>query len=135
MMKLNLYLSVLFFLTACANHQQKVENAKKPDSVPVKVIAAQKTTSIPLADTAFTLDYFPIIRVKGANIFLNRDSLESKEISEGSFISIFKGNGYKAILKVQKIKSYDEGGMYKGSLQITGDKVKAIFKVRGESGC
>lgn len=170
MMRLNLYLSVLFFLTACANHQQKVENTKKTDSAPAKVIAAQKTTPIPPTDTAFTLDYFPavpdtingcgdtytfdttaiardkyiflsnltdfaIIRVKGVNIYLNRDSLASKEISEGSFITIFKGNGYKAILKAQKIKSYDEGGLYKGTLQITGDKVKAIFKVHGESGC
>jgi hypothetical protein len=78
---------------------------------------------------------FAIIKIKGARIVLKLDSLESKAPSDDHFTSVYKGKGYKAILKVNRVKAYDEGGLYKGTLEIISGGSKTIFKVHGESGC
>lgn len=81
------------------------------------------------------LSEFAIIKIRGKDIYLNRDTTESKEINEKSYEAVYKGQGYKAILKVKQTRTYDEGGFYSGTLEIIGDKKRATFKVHGETGC
>lgn len=81
------------------------------------------------------LSDFAIIKINGKDIYLNKDTTESKEINDKSYIAVYRGQGYKAVLTVKKTKNYDEGGFYSGTLQIVGDNFKAIFKVHGEAGC
>jgi hypothetical protein len=78
---------------------------------------------------------FAIIKISGKDIYLNRDTTESKEINDKSYEAVYRGQGYKAILKVNQTKTYDEGGFYSGTLEIIGDKKRATFKVHGEAGC
>lgn len=78
---------------------------------------------------------FAIIKVEEKDIYLNIDKEESREINETSYISVYKGDGYKAILNITQTKAYDEGGFYSGTLQIIhGDKT-VTFHVHGEAGC
>lgn len=76
-----------------------------------------------------------IIKIKGNDVYLKKDLIESKEIDDKSYIAVYKGQGYKAILTIHQTKNYDEGGLYSGTLEIIGDKIKATFKVHGEAGC
>jgi hypothetical protein len=78
---------------------------------------------------------FAIIKINGNDIYLKRDTTESKEINNKSYIAVYKGRGYKAVLTVKQTKTYDEGGFYSGTLQIVGDKISTTFKVHGEAGC
>jgi hypothetical protein len=78
---------------------------------------------------------FAIIKIKGKDLYLNKDTTESKENNDKSYIAVYKGQGYKAVLTIKQTKTYDEGGFYSGTLQIIGDKIKATFKVHGEAGC
>lgn len=78
---------------------------------------------------------FAIIKINGRDVYLNKDITESKEINEKSYIAVYKGQGYEAILTVKQTKTYDEGGFYSGTLQIIRDKIKVTFKVHGEAGC
>jgi len=78
---------------------------------------------------------FAIIKVKNKNIFLEKDTLKSKESSNGIFNEEYSGNGYKAILKTKLIKEYDEGGLYKGTLKILKNNKEKVFNIKGESGC
>jgi hypothetical protein len=81
------------------------------------------------------LTEFAVIKINGKDFYLNRDTTESKEINDKSYIAVYKGQGYKAILKIKQTKTYDEGGFYSGTLQLIGGKINATFKVRGEAGC
>jgi hypothetical protein len=81
------------------------------------------------------LTEFAIIKINGKDIYLKRDSSESKEINNKSYLAVYKSRDYKAILTVKQSKSFDEGGIYFGTLQIIGDKLNTTFKVHGESGC
>lgn len=76
-----------------------------------------------------------IIKINGRDIYLKRDSLESKEINDKSYIAVYKGHDYKAVLKIKQTKTYDEGGSYSGTLQIIGKNINTTFKVHGEAGC
>jgi hypothetical protein len=78
---------------------------------------------------------FAIIKIDGINFYLSKDTIESKEINAKSYVAVYSGHGYKAILTVKQTTTYDEGGFYIGTLQIIGDKKKATFKVHGEAGC
>lgn len=92
-----------------------------------------------LADNRYiflsNISEFAIIRIEGKDIYLNKDTVESRDMPDKSYIAIYEGHGYKAVLNVILTKKYDEGGFYLGALQITGDKIKATFKVHGTSGC
>src|SRR5258708_2067414 len=44
---------------------------------------------------------FAIIKINGKNIYLNRDTTESKEINTKSYVAVYSGQGYKAILTVK----------------------------------
>lgn len=78
---------------------------------------------------------FAIIKVRGNFIFLDKDTAESKEINSKSYIAVYRGQGYKAVLKVKQVKAYDEGGFYSGTLEIISDKKKITYKVHGQAGC
>ncbi|HYK56850.1 MAG TPA: hypothetical protein VEV15_10310, partial [Flavisolibacter sp.] len=67
------------------------------------------------------LTEFAVIKINGKDLYLNRDTTESKEINDKSYIAVYQGEGYKAILKVKQTKTYDEGGFYSGTLQVIGD--------------
>lgn len=81
------------------------------------------------------LTSFAILKINGKDVFLSRDEKESKEIDDSNYIVVYKGQRLKAILTIRKAEAYDEGGLYFGTLEIISNKVKATFKVRGESGC
>ncbi len=81
------------------------------------------------------LTEFAIIKINGRDIYLKRDPIESKEINEKSYIAVYKGHDYKAVLKIKQTKTYDEGGFYSGTLQIIGRNINTTFKVHGEAGC
>lgn len=78
---------------------------------------------------------FAIIKISGKEIYLQRVDIESKEINEKSYMAVYKGQGYKAVLIIKQTKTYDEGGFYSGTLQIISDKISATYKVHGEAGC
>ena len=81
------------------------------------------------------LTEFAIIKINGQDIYLKIDTIESKVINDKSYIAVYKGQDFKAVLTIKKIKTYDEGGTYSGTLQIIGNKINTTFKVHGESGC
>lgn len=82
-----------------------------------------------------TLTSFAIIKVDGKNVFLEKDSINSKNISKDEYLKIYIGKQFKAILKVKLIEHYDEGGFYQGTLKISNKKSEIEYKIKGESGC
>jgi hypothetical protein len=76
-----------------------------------------------------------IIKIKGKEIKLKRDTAESKRPNEKNYIDVYRGNGYKVVMHLKIIKQYEEAAELKGTLQITGNKTEATFKIRGTSGC
>ena len=42
------------------------------------------------------LSSFAIIKVNGKNVFLEKDSINSKEISKDEYFEVYNGKGYKA---------------------------------------
>lgn len=85
----------------------------------------------------FATDYGDntIIKIKGKEIRLKRDTGGSEEARGKDFINVFRGSGYKVTLKLKMVKQFDEGAEYKGTLQLTGNKADATFKIRGTGGC
>lgn len=85
----------------------------------------------------FATDYGDntIIKIKGKEIRLTRDTAGLTAITGKDFVHIFRGSGYKVTLKLKMVKQYDEGAAYKGTLQLTGNKTDATFKVKGTGGC
>lgn len=81
------------------------------------------------------LTEFAIIKINGKDIFLKRDTTENKVINDKSYITFYKGQGYKAVLSVKQTQAYDEGGFYSGTLQIIIGNKEATFNVHGEAGC
>lgn len=76
-----------------------------------------------------------IIRIKGKDVQLKKSNLESKQLNAISSIDVYYAVGYKVVLRKKEEKVVDELTTYSGTLQITGKKIKATFKVRGEGGC
>ena len=81
------------------------------------------------------LSSFAIIKVNGKDVYLTRDSVASKTMSDKSYISVYKGHGYRAVLTLKEKEAHEEGGFYQGTLQIFSDKIFVMFKVKGEVGC
>jgi hypothetical protein len=54
-----------------------------------------------------------IIKISGKDIYLNKGTTESKEINDKSYKAVYKGQDYKAILKVKQTKTYDESFNFK----------------------
>ena len=76
-----------------------------------------------------------IIRVKGKDVQLKKNTRESKQINATNSIEVYYAVGYKVVLRKKEVKVVDELYEYTGTLQITGKKLKATYKVRGEGGC
>lgn len=81
------------------------------------------------------LSSFGIIKVNGKNVFLEKDSINSKEISKVEYLEIYSGDGYKATLKIKVINQYDEGGFCRGTLKIKKNNKETEYIIKGESGC
>jgi hypothetical protein len=81
------------------------------------------------------LTEFAIIKINRKDIYLKRDTIESKIINDKSYIAVYENNDYKTILTIKQNKTYDEGGFYSGTLQIISKKISTTFKVHGEAGC
>jgi hypothetical protein len=81
------------------------------------------------------MDVHAIIRIKGKDVHLKKNTKQSKEINELTSIDVFYGGGYKVTLRKKNEKVIDEVIEYSGTLQISGKKIKATYKVHGEGGC
>lgn len=163
-MKLLFFILTFALLTGCADSNSDVPatntevTAPKPDSTlapNAAVLTLEKFESIPdsidgcgdyyAVDTAkaekgsyvflSNMTEFGYIRIHGKTIKLQKNQALSKEVSPDHFISVFEGNGYKATLEAKIHEQYDEGGFYKGKLQIERDNEKLIINVHGETGC
>lgn len=75
------------------------------------------------------------IKVKGKQIRLKKDSSPSNELNTKNYISVYHGGGFKVVLKLKVVEQYEEAAMYKGTIQITGNKTDATFKIHGVGGC
>jgi hypothetical protein len=75
------------------------------------------------------------IKVKGKQIRLVKDSNPSKDLNSKNYNSVYHGGGYKVILKLKIVEQYEEAAMYKGTIQISGNKTNATFKIHGVGGC
>ncbi len=95
--------------------------------------------SIPPKDNRYVflsnMTDFAVMKIEGREIYLKKNERESREITPAHFISVFEGEGYKAILEARITEQYDEGGFYKGKLQIISQDQKVIYNVHGQSGC
>lgn len=79
---------------------------------------------------------FAIIKVNGKDVYLKKDTTESKQISEKRFIDIFIGKDFKTIINFELYNQIDESYEFKGTLEILGEnKFKKIIKIRGQGGC
>ena len=75
------------------------------------------------------------IRIKGKDIILKKSKRESKQLNVINSIEVYYAVGYKVVLRKKEEKVVDNYYEYSGTLQISGKKIKATFKVRGEGGC
>jgi hypothetical protein len=75
------------------------------------------------------------IRIKGKDIILKKSARESKQINVINSVEVYYAVGYKVVLRKKEEKVVDNYYEYSGTLQISGKKIKATFKVRGEGGC
>jgi uncharacterized protein YlzI (FlbEa/FlbD family) len=76
-----------------------------------------------------------IIRIKGKDVILKKSARESKQINAISSVEVYYAIGYKVVLRKKEEKVVDQFYEYSGTLQISGKKIKATIKVRGEGGC
>jgi hypothetical protein len=165
MIRLTSLLLTVLILANCRNQDTTPDNAQKSDTINTDTAKQTVTIDTTFAldffsaipDTIdgcgeyFTYDTskvekdkyiflsnltdYAIIKISGKDIYLNRDTTESREINDKSYEAVYKGQGYKAVLKVKQTQTYDEGGFYSGTLEIIGDKKRVTFKVHGEAGC
>lgn len=83
----------------------------------------------------YDMDVHALINIKGKDVHLKKNTRQSKEINELVSVEVFYGGGYKVTLRKKKEKVIDENIEYSGTLQISGKKVKATYKIHGEGGC
>lgn len=76
-----------------------------------------------------------IIRIKGKDINLKKNTRESKQLNVINSIEVYYAVGYKVVLRKKEEKAVDNYYEYSGTLQISGKKIKVTYKVRGEGGC
>jgi hypothetical protein len=95
------------------------------------------TSAFTNANLVFVSDMqdLAFIRIKGKDIELHAVRAPVEETGDKKYVSVYEGNGYKAVLSVEQTKVYDEGGYYKGTLQISYGGQTYIYKVHGETGC
>jgi hypothetical protein len=79
---------------------------------------------------------FAIIKVNGKNVYLKKDTIESKQISIKNFRDVFIGNDFKTIINFELYNQREESYELKGTLEISRkNKFKKIIKIRGQGGC
>ncbi len=79
---------------------------------------------------------FAIIKVNGKEVYLKKDTIESKQISEKKYIDVFIGNDFKTILNIELYNQREESYEFKGTLEILRkNKFNRIIKIRGQGGC
>ncbi|MEN2414036.1 hypothetical protein [Flavobacterium mesophilum] len=79
---------------------------------------------------------FAIIKINGKEVYLKKDTIESKQISEKKFIDVFIGNDFKTIINFELYNQKDESCDFKGTLEIVQkNKFKQIIKIKGQGGC
>jgi hypothetical protein len=76
-----------------------------------------------------------LIRIDGRNIDLKRDSIKSRSIDADNYIQYFKNDSIEVEIKLKAIEKYDEGAFNQGVLTITRNRIKKVYKVKGDSGC
>jgi hypothetical protein len=81
------------------------------------------------------MDVHAIIKIRGKDVHLKKNTKQSKEINELTSIDVYYGGGYKVTLRKKNEKVIDEVIEYSGTLQISGKKIKATYKIHGEGGC
>ena len=81
------------------------------------------------------LSEYALIKINGETIYLKKDKVNSQAVNNENYVAVYQGQGYRVVLTMKQIKTYDEGGYYSGTLHVASDKLKATFKVHGEAGC
>jgi hypothetical protein len=81
------------------------------------------------------MDVHAIINIRGKDVHLKKNTRQSKEINELVSVEVYYGGGYKVTLRKKKEKVINENIEYSGTLQISGKKIKATYKIHGEGGC
>lgn len=76
-----------------------------------------------------------LIKVGGKEIYLHKDSAESRRPTEDKSIDVYRGGGYTVVLETQRVRSIDEVSYYTGTLRITGNRIDVQYPVHGEGGC
>ena len=155
-------LFALVVLTCCNNDKsitdkakagstRKTGNNKQKEKGPFKLDLFAAPQSIDGCSETFTYDTCKpdnyryvfvsdygtnhFIKIKGKQIRLTKDSKASNENNDKNYISVYHGGGYKVTLKLKVVEQYEEAAMYKGTIQITGNKINATFKIHGVGGC
>lgn len=76
-----------------------------------------------------------IIKINNKEIYLNKDTINTKQISNSFYKEVYFNNEYKLILNIEELNSIDETSLYKGTLEISNKKFKKRYKIKGEGGC
>ena len=84
----------------------------------------------------FFSDFFiAVIKLNGKDIYLQKDTINSKELTKKTSRLVFKGNGYIITLFIKKIKEIEEASREEGTMEISNDKLKRTYHIHGISGC
>ena len=75
-----------------------------------------------------------IMKVNGKNIYLHKDTIESKFVEHKSDFLVYRGSGYKVTFDLKIDSQIDYVWYSSGTMQILSDKIKKKFKVNGVSG-
>lgn len=93
------------------------------------------TTNLNSEQYIFMSDFeLGIIKVNGKNIYLHKDTTESKFVEHKSDFLVYRGSGYKVIFDLKIDSQIDYVWYSSGTMQIVSDKIKKKFKVNGVSG-
>ncbi|MDX6189490.1 hypothetical protein SGQ83_09035 [Flavobacterium sp. Fl-318] len=144
---------VFFFVLSCKN-----ENSKNKINSEIKIkkeIKLDFFKSIPdtLDGCLYTFNYdsilspqknillsngsdITIIKIKGREIYLNKDTINTKQLSNSSYREVYFNNDYKLILNIEEYNSANEAALYKGTLEIsTKQNFTKKYKIKGKGGC
>lgn len=81
------------------------------------------------------LTTYGMVRIDGQNIDLQRDSINSRNLDRDQSVQYFKNDTIEVMIRLKAIERYDEGSFNQGILTVTRNRVKRIYKVKGDSGC
>lgn len=147
MKKVSLFI-ILIFLLSCKKESSdlKLKTVDKIDleyitKIPHEIDGCSELISydsIPLSTKYIFLSNLSdlgIIKLDGKIIYLKKDTIMSKMLSEIKYIDVYNGEGYKVILKTEELDSVDEFFEVKGTLEIEKNDKRLNVKIKGERGC